>query len=162
MYHIFLETSGQIQLTGGDSMYHDRGDSMYHDHHQEDQDDQECPPSTKDVLDEHYLQYIPMYHIFLGTSGQIQLTGGDYCTAAAAVLPFFLLGMEVDKVQNFQKFQNFRENSKNSTFSKKFKKFKKFKIFQKVQKFQKIQKIQDFQDFQKISKIPKISKNPKI
>ena len=69
MYHIFLETSGQIQLTGGDSRYHD--------HHQEDQDDQECPPSTKDVLDEHYLQYIPMYHIFLETSGQIQLTGGD-------------------------------------------------------------------------------------
>ena len=40
--YIFLETSGQIQLTGGDSRYHD--------HHQEDQDDQECPPSTRMFL----------------------------------------------------------------------------------------------------------------
>ena len=37
-YYIFLETSGQIQLTGGNSRYHD--------HHQEDQEcGQECPPS---------------------------------------------------------------------------------------------------------------------
>ena len=68
MHHIFLETSGQIQLTGGDFRFHD--------HHQEDQDDQ-------DVLQVQgcswwlYLQQIPMYHIFLETSGQIQLNGGD-------------------------------------------------------------------------------------
>ena len=42
MYHIFLESSGQIQLTGGDSRYHN--------HHQEDQDDQECPPSSRRFL----------------------------------------------------------------------------------------------------------------
>ena len=38
-YYIFLQTSGPIQLIGGDSRYHD--------HHQEDQDDQESPPSTR-------------------------------------------------------------------------------------------------------------------
>ena len=38
MYPIFLETLGEIQFNGGDPKYHD--------HHQECQDDQECPPST--------------------------------------------------------------------------------------------------------------------
>ena len=42
MYHISSETSGQIQLNDGDTRYHD--------HHQEDQDDQEHPPSTRVFL----------------------------------------------------------------------------------------------------------------
>ena len=39
MYHIFLETSVQIQLIDGDTSYHDR-----HQDSQDDQGDQECPP----------------------------------------------------------------------------------------------------------------------
>ena len=38
MYHIFLEYLGDIQLNGGDVSHHDN--------HQEDQEDQEYPPST--------------------------------------------------------------------------------------------------------------------
>ena len=45
MYHIFLETSGQIQLNGGDTSYHD-----HHKDHQDDQEDQECSPSTSMFL----------------------------------------------------------------------------------------------------------------
>ncbi len=39
MYHIFLEISGQIQLNGGDSRHYN--------YHQEDQEPQECHPSTR-------------------------------------------------------------------------------------------------------------------
>ena len=45
MYHIFLETSGQIQLNGGDTRYLD-----CHQVSQDDQEDQECPPSTRMFL----------------------------------------------------------------------------------------------------------------
>ena len=45
MYHIFSETSVQIQLNGGDARYHDR-----HQDSQDDQEDQECPPSTRMFL----------------------------------------------------------------------------------------------------------------
>ena len=37
MYYIFLESSGEKQLNGSDIRHHDD--------HQENQDDQECPPS---------------------------------------------------------------------------------------------------------------------
>ena len=42
MYHIFLETSEQIQISDGYSSHPDI--------HQEDQDDQECPPSSRMFL----------------------------------------------------------------------------------------------------------------
>ena len=59
MYNIFLETSGQIQLTGGDTKYHE--------HHQE---DQEFPLSTRMFLMAFFATNT-MYHIFLETSGEI-------------------------------------------------------------------------------------------
>ena len=42
MYYIFLETLGKIQFNDNDSSHHDP--------HQEGQDDQECPPSSKKFL----------------------------------------------------------------------------------------------------------------
>ena len=45
IYYIFLGTSGQIQLNGGDTRYHDcQKDS------QDDPEDQECPPGTRMFL----------------------------------------------------------------------------------------------------------------
>ena len=55
-YYIFLETLGQIQLTSGDSRYHD--------YHQEDQDDEECPPSTMMFLMDLFATYTHVSYIF--------------------------------------------------------------------------------------------------
>ena len=60
MYRIFLKSSGQIQVI--------RDDPSNHDHHQEGQDDQECPPSTRRLL----MAIFPpmtMYYVFLETLG---------------------------------------------------------------------------------------------
>ena len=55
MYYIFLETFGKIQLNDNDSSHHDP--------HEEGQEDQECPPSSRRFLIvishlRHYVLYI--------------------------------------------------------------------------------------------------------
>ena len=59
MYWIFLEILGKIQFNGDDPSHHD--------HHQEDQDNQECPLSTG-----RFLMIIFPSHIFLESFGKIQ------------------------------------------------------------------------------------------
>ena len=63
MCHIFLESLGKIEFN--------EDDPGHHDHHQEGQDNQECPPSTGRFFMTIFITY-HMYPIFSETLGKIK------------------------------------------------------------------------------------------